>query len=72
MPLITQFNIDQSSVPGSVTKREYSISGDVGSEFILQVVSSENKYYNFTSNTVPSPWKLNSAVDIGAFGSPFI
>lgn len=51
MPLITQFNIDQSNMSGSSTKREYNISGDVGSEFILQVVSSENKYYNFTSKT---------------------
>ena len=51
MPTITQFNINQGDMPGSVTKREYNIAGDIGSEFILQVVSSENKYYNFTSKT---------------------
>ena len=51
MPSITHFSIDQSRIPGSVTKRTYTISGEVGSEFILQIVSSENKYYNFTSRT---------------------
>jgi hypothetical protein len=51
MPQIKQFNIDQSIMSKSKTKRQYSIVGDVKSEYILQVVSSENKFYNFISKT---------------------
>ena len=51
MAQITNFSIDESNISGSATKRAFNIGGDIGSEFILQIVSSENKFYNFKSNT---------------------
>ena len=51
MPQIKQFNIDQSIMSKSKTKKQYSIVGDVESEYMLQVISSENKFYNFISKT---------------------
>ena len=51
MPQIKQFNIDQSKMPKSKTKKQYSIVGDVNSKYILQVVNSDNKFYNFKSKT---------------------
>ena len=51
MARITNFSIDESNISGSATKRAFNIGGDIGSEFILQIVSSENKFYNFKSNT---------------------
>jgi hypothetical protein len=51
MPQIKQFNIDQSKMPKSKTKRQYNITGDVNSKYILQVVNSDNKFYNFKSKT---------------------
>ena len=51
MPQIKQFNIDQSKMPKSKTKRQYSITGDINSKYILQVVNSDNKFYNFKSKT---------------------
>tara|TARA_R100000315_G_C5219872_1_gene131986 strand:- start:10 stop:1263 length:1254 start_codon:yes stop_codon:yes gene_type:complete len=54
MPTINQFNIDQSNMPGSKIKRAYSIVGEPESEYILQVTSSDNKFYNFKSKTFTS------------------
>tara|TARA_R100000995_G_scaffold41926_3_gene19544 strand:+ start:251 stop:1504 length:1254 start_codon:yes stop_codon:yes gene_type:complete len=77
---INQFNIDQSNMPGSKVKKEYTINGDPEAEYILQVVSSENKFYNFKSKTFTSSFtsenflrnKLISNVESGFILFPAI
>ena len=49
--IINQFNISESNISKSKTKRSFSIIGSAGSNFMLQVVSSENKFYNFKTKT---------------------
>ena len=49
--IINQFNISESNISKSKTKRSFSIIGSTGSNFMLQVVSSENKFYNFKTKT---------------------
>ena len=45
--LITSVNISQEDIAKRGESRQLNISGTNGAKFILQVVNSEGKFYNF-------------------------
>ena len=49
--LITSVNISQEDIAKKGESRQLNISGTNGAKFILQVVNSEGKFYNFTTST---------------------
>ena len=49
--LITSVNISQEDIAKQGESRQLNISGTNGARFILQVVNSEGKFYNFTTST---------------------
>ena len=49
--LITSVNISQEDIAKRGESRQLNISGTNGANFILQVVNSEGKFYNFTTST---------------------
>ena len=53
MKKINSLSINKSSLPSSATKLSYSITGEQGAVFSLQIKdnSSPNKFYNFETNT---------------------
>ena len=48
--VIKAFNLDLSDLQASSTIRPFSIVGDKGSEFILEIKNEDSYYYNFTTN----------------------
>jgi hypothetical protein len=55
MAIIRNFSLDLSDLPATGQTRSFSINGDVGSEFILEVKdNSTGYYYNFTTQTFGS------------------
>lgn len=44
---ITALDISMSNIPAAGAARDYSILGDEGASFILQVVNASNQFYNF-------------------------
>jgi len=46
---IYKFDIDLSSLPQSGESRPFSIVGDKGAEFLLEIKDEDGKYYNFTT-----------------------
>ena len=48
---ITAIEIDLTDIPNEGSTRAYSIVGDNGASFILQVVNASNQFYNFKTNT---------------------
>ena len=49
--LITDFNLDQSDMPATVSTREFSIIGEDGASFKMHIYDSSGKFYNFKSQT---------------------
>jgi len=49
--IIKNFTIDLSNLPAATSKRRFSIIGDNGGEFILEIKNEDSHYYNFTTNT---------------------
>ena len=48
MKLINSFNINESNLPVSSTIRQFSVQGEEGAKFMLQVVNSSQQFYNFS------------------------
>ena len=48
--VLKNFNLDLSDLPASAETREFSIIGDEGLEFILEIKNEDNYYYNFKTN----------------------
>ena len=48
--VITSFNLSLVSLPASGDKRVFTITGDDGSEFILEIKNAIGYYYNFNTN----------------------
>ena len=48
--VLTKFNLDLSDLPADTETRDFSIVGDEGLEFILEIKNEDNYYYNFTTN----------------------
>lgn len=49
-PIITGFILDFNDVPQAGEVKEFSIVGDSGSEFYLEIKNEDSSYYNFTCN----------------------
>ena len=47
---ITNFNIDFSTLPPGINTRMFSITGEDGAVFSLEVKDNTGKYYNFITN----------------------
>ena len=50
--IIRNFNIDLSSMAAGGTVRSFSVIGDNDAIFSLEVKNEDNKYYNFSTNTL--------------------
>tara|TARA_R110002167_G_scaffold31095_8_gene102501 strand:+ start:232 stop:2178 length:1947 start_codon:yes stop_codon:yes gene_type:complete len=49
--VIASFNLDLSDLPAASSKRHFSIVGNAGSEFTLEIKNEDSYYYNFITNT---------------------
>ena len=49
--IIKQFIINLNDLPFRLTKRKFTIIGDVNSEFILEIKNEDGYYYNFTTDS---------------------
>ena len=49
--VIKDFVLDLSDLGASGEKREFTITGDKGCEFILEIKNEDSYYYNFTTDT---------------------
>ena len=47
---IIQLNIDLSPIPESGEVRSFTVSGDIGGKFALEIINEDGKYYNFNCN----------------------
>ena len=57
---ITDFNIDLSGLPASGQVRNFTVNGDVGAGFMLQIVKTLNQsFYNFSTQTFDSSFTPN-------------
>ena len=48
--VITRFNLDTSDIKAAGEIREFTISGDNGAVFYLEIKNEDNYYYNFQTN----------------------
>ena len=65
---INQFELNTSDLGAVGQTRQIKISGDVGSEFYLQVVKDSINFYNFKLNTFSAgfqPQKNKKCLTIG-------
>jgi len=67
--IIKSFKIDLSSIAAAGTIRSFSITGDNGAIFSLEVKNELNEYYNFTTNTFAATHKRlkNKRIDGGVY-----
>jgi len=57
---ITDFNIDLSGLPASGQVRNFTVNGDIGAGFMLQIVKTLNQsFYNFSTQTFDSSFTPN-------------
>ena len=57
--IIRNLNIPTTDIDKTGARRQFSIEGDSGAEFILQVVrTNDNKFYNFKTKTFDSATHL--------------
>ena len=47
--IIQNFNLDLSDLPNTSEKRAFTIVGDNGAEFKLEIKNEDNYYYNFVT-----------------------
>ena len=45
--IISGFNLDYTAIPQTGERREFSITGDDGAVFSLEIKDEDGKYYNF-------------------------
>ena len=48
--IIQSFELDLSSLPAASSVRPFSIKGDDGAVFTLEIKNEDNYYYNFITN----------------------
>jgi hypothetical protein len=71
--VIRNFDLDLSDLPYTREVRQFTISGDNGAQFILEIKSGSN-FYNFTTNTFQAtPSRLEVSIGSGGYKivSPF-
>ena len=57
---ITYFDIDVTALPASGEVRNFTIDGDIGAGFMLQIVKTLNQsFYNFSTNTFDTAFTPN-------------
>ena len=49
MKVIERIELDLSPLPKSITVRPFSVIGDAGAVFNLEIKNEDNYYYNFTT-----------------------
>ena len=66
---ITNFNIDFSTLPPGINTRMFSITGEDGAVFSLEVKDNTGKYYNFITNAFQTNKSglLNKTISGGVF-----
>jgi hypothetical protein len=66
---ITNFNIDFSIIPPGINTRVFSITGEDGAVFSLEVKDNTGKYYNFITNTFQTNKSglLNKTISSGVY-----
>ena len=52
--IITNFSLDLSNLPAGGEVRNFTITGSVGAEFILEIKNEDNHYYNFVTSSFQS------------------
>ena len=76
--VIKKFDIDLSSMAAAGTARQFSIIGDSGAIFSLEVKNEDDKYYNFSTNTFTTTYtrlknkRLDSGVYTGSISFPAV
>jgi len=67
--IIRNFNIDLSSIVAAGTTRQFSIVGDKGAIFSLEITNAAGNYYNFSTNTFAATYKRlkNRRIDNGVY-----
>jgi len=68
MKKITRFNIRTANIPQIGINRQYSIGGEAGAEFILQVFNSDQEFYDFKSRSFSSTYTSTSALKVKMSG----
>jgi len=48
---LKSFNMDYSDLPAAGGVRAFTITGDIGAEFMIEITNEDNSYYNFNENT---------------------
>ena len=48
--IIKRFDLDLSDLPAATKHRKFTILGDYGAEFILEIKNEDDSYYNFHTN----------------------
>tara|TARA_Y100001973_G_C5198282_1_gene335823 strand:+ start:1573 stop:2754 length:1182 start_codon:yes stop_codon:yes gene_type:complete len=69
---ITALNIKLSDIPTGGENRSYSVIGDNGASFILQVIKDGSEFYNFTTRTFGSSSTPQTILKAKISGTSFI
>ena len=71
MKKITNFNINESDLAASTSIRQFSIRGDVGAEFMLQVFNSSYQFYNFSTSSFAAGFTSENNLNVKMEGSSY-
>ena len=61
MANISNISIQTNDIPAAGQLRKARIDGEIGASGILQIISSNNQFYNFTTRTFTSEYTSNNA-----------
>jgi hypothetical protein len=65
---IQNFSLDFTDVPQNGESKSFSITGDNGSEFLLEIKNEDSYYYNFTNNTFQVSYaKLDGVIESNSY-----
>ena len=66
--VIKSFNLDLSDLPYTREVRQFTISGDNGAQFILEIRNEDTYYYNFTTKAFQAtPSRLEKTIASGSY-----
>ena len=66
--IINSLNLDLNDIAASGENRVFSVEGDVGAIFSLEIKNEDNKYYNFSTETFTTAKARLKQVKIGGSG----
>ena len=64
MKIIQDFIIDDSSMPPERTQRFFTVFGEIGAEFVIQIFNSSNQFYDFTEKTFAAGFKNANILNV--------